>query len=148
MNILGIDTATAASAACVVRSDGEAFEVEPDAGRLAERPAHAAELMPAVTHCMEASGVGWDELDAIAVGVGPGMFTGLRIGVATARALAASTGARLRPVCSLAALADPQPTVEPGVGTFSRPIPKASESVPNPRPTRPQQLTIRWNARF
>jgi tRNA threonylcarbamoyladenosine biosynthesis protein TsaB len=105
VSVLGIDTATAASAVCVLRSDGEAFEVEPGAGRLAERPAHAAELMPAVARCMEESGVGWEELEAIAVGVGPGMFTGLRIGIATARGLATSSGVELRPVSSLAALA-------------------------------------------
>lgn len=105
MNILGIDTATAASAACVLRSDGAAFEVEPPPERLAERPGHAAELLPALQRCVDDAGLGWDDLDAIAVGVGPGMFTGLRIGVATARALAGTTGAELRPVSSLAALA-------------------------------------------
>jgi tRNA threonylcarbamoyladenosine biosynthesis protein TsaB len=105
VNLVGFDTATAASAACVLRADGEAFEVEPTAARLGERPAHAAELMPAVARCIDAAGLGWDELDAIAVGVGPGMFTGLRIGVATAHGLAAATGLELRPVSSLAALA-------------------------------------------
>ncbi len=105
MNLLGIDTATAASAVCVLRADGEAFEVEPAPERLGERPGHAAELMPAVAGCLEDSGLDWAELDAIGVGVGPGMFTGLRIGVATARGLAASTGIELRPVSSLAALA-------------------------------------------
>ena len=105
MSVLGIDTATAASAVCVLRSDGELFEIEPGAGRLAERPAHAAELMPAVASCIEESGVAWEELEAIAVGVGPGMFTGLRIGIATARGLATSSGVELRPVSSLAALA-------------------------------------------
>ena len=53
MNLLGIDTATAASAACVIRSDGHHFEVEPDPERLQQRPAHAAELMPAVRDVLE-----------------------------------------------------------------------------------------------
>ena len=105
MNLLGIDTATAASAACVIRSDGHHFEVAPDPDRLQQRPAHAAELMPAVREVVERAGLEFGQLDAIGVGVGPGSFTGLRIGVATARALAHATGADLRPVSSLAALA-------------------------------------------
>lgn len=105
MNVLGIDTATPASAACVLRSDGAVFETVPVAERVLERPGHARELMPAVASCVEEAGLGWEELDAIAVGVGPGPFTGLRIGVTTARALAQAHGAELRPVSSLAALA-------------------------------------------
>lgn len=104
MNVLGIDTSTAASAACVLRTDGEAFEHEPGPERLTERPAHAAELMPAVARVMAEAGLDYGDLDAVAVGVGPGAFTGLRIGVATARALASSAGVELRPVSSLKAL--------------------------------------------
>lgn len=105
MSLLGIDTSTAASAACVVRDDGEAFEVAPEPAALAARPAHARELMPAVADVMESAGLSYGDLDAIAVGVGPGTFTGLRIGIATARALASARGLELRPVSSLAALA-------------------------------------------
>jgi tRNA A37 threonylcarbamoyladenosine modification protein TsaB len=68
VNVLGIDTATAGSAVCVLASDGRCSEVEPPATRLAERPAHAAELMPAVARCMDDAGLAWEELDAIAVG--------------------------------------------------------------------------------
>ena len=104
-SILGLDTATAATAVCLLRSDGEAFEVEPDAGALMERPVHGRELLTAIVHVMEAGGVGFGDLAAIAVGVGPGGFTGLRIGIATARALAQADGLGLRPVSSLEALA-------------------------------------------
>ena len=105
MTLLGIDTSTPATSACVLRADGEAFEALAAPERLALPPAHASELMPAVADVMERAGVNWDELDAIAVGVGPGTFTGLRIGIATARALATAAGLPLRRVSSLAALA-------------------------------------------
>lgn len=105
MTLLGIDTSTPASAACVLRGDGESFEVVPEPARLSAGPAHARELMPAVADLMERAGLDFRDLDAIAVGVGPGTFTGLRIGIATARALASASGLQLRPVSSLAALA-------------------------------------------
>ena len=105
MTLLGIDTSTSAAAAGVLRSDGESFEVGPPAERLGRPPAHASELMPAVADAMERAEVDWGDLDAIAVGVGPGTFTGLRIGIATARALATAADLRLRPVSSLRALA-------------------------------------------
>ena len=105
MTLLGIDTSTSAASACVLRADGEWFEVAPPPERLGRPPAHASELMPAVAEVMSRAGVGWADLDAIAVGVGPGMFTGLRIGLATARGLAGASGLPLRPVSSLAALA-------------------------------------------
>jgi tRNA threonylcarbamoyladenosine biosynthesis protein TsaB len=105
MSILGMDTSTAASAVCVLRGDGEAFEVAPEPAALGAPPAHARELMPAVATVMEQAGLGYRDLDAIAVGVGPGTFTGLRIGIATARALAGANDLPLKPVSSLAALA-------------------------------------------
>jgi tRNA threonylcarbamoyladenosine biosynthesis protein TsaB len=105
VTLLGLDTSTPAASACVLRADGEAFEVAPPAERLGRPPAHATELMPAVAEVMERAGADWADLDAIAVGVGPGTFTGLRIGIATARALATAAELPLRRVSSLAALA-------------------------------------------
>lgn len=107
MSVLGIDTSTNATAVCVLRGDGQAFERVPEAARLLERPGHSAELMPAVAQAMDDAGVSWDDVEAIAVGVGPGAFTGLRIGIATARALAHARGLPVRPVSSLATLAAP-----------------------------------------
>ncbi len=105
MNVLGLDTSTAAAAACLIRGDGRAFEVTPGARDLTGPPAHARELMPAVARVIADAELDFGDLDAVAVGTGPGAFTGLRIGIATARALAAARGLPLRPVSSLAALA-------------------------------------------
>jgi tRNA threonylcarbamoyladenosine biosynthesis protein TsaB len=105
VNVLGFDTATAATAVCVLRADGQAFEHAPPPARLLEPPAHARELMPAVHDVLAAAGLGFEDLDAVAVGVGPGTFTGLRIGIATAHGIAHGRGLALHPVGSLDALA-------------------------------------------
>jgi tRNA threonylcarbamoyladenosine biosynthesis protein TsaB len=102
--LLGFDTSTAATAVCVLRSDGQAFEHVPPPERLAEPPGHARELMPAIARALADAGVDWGDLDAVVVGVGPGTFTGLRIGVATARGLGQAHELPLRPVSSLRAL--------------------------------------------
>ena len=125
MNVLGFDTSTAATAACVLRDDGRVFEMAPVPDALAAPPGHARELMPAVVACLEQSELDGTELDAIAVGVGPGTFTGLRIGVATARALARAWSVELRPVSSLAALA--AGAAEPGATSDGQAL--ASRSV-------------------
>jgi tRNA threonylcarbamoyladenosine biosynthesis protein TsaB len=103
--ILGFDTSTAVSAVCVLEPDGAAHEALPDPQALTAPPGHARELLPAITAVMDEAGAEFGDLEAIAVGVGPGTFTGLRIGVATARTLAAASRLPLRPVSSLAALA-------------------------------------------
>jgi tRNA threonylcarbamoyladenosine biosynthesis protein TsaB len=105
MTIVGFDTSTAATAACVLRADGERFEHVPPPERLLQPPGHSRELLPLVRALMEQAHVEWKDVDAIAVGVGPGTFTGLRIGVATARALATAAQLPLHPVSSLTALA-------------------------------------------
>jgi tRNA threonylcarbamoyladenosine biosynthesis protein TsaB len=106
LNVLGIDTSTAASAACVMRKDGEAFEVMPAVEELTAAPAHSRDLLPRVAEALERAGLSYADLDAIAVGVGPGTFTGLRVGIATARALAKAHDLELLPVSSLGALAE------------------------------------------
>ena len=103
--ILGLDTATPATVVAVLPDEGEPVELrhEPAPG---ERPGHARELLPLAQQALDAIGASFADVERIGVGVGPGTFTGLRIGVATARALAQSTGAELAAVSTLDALAE------------------------------------------
>ena len=68
------------------------------------RPLHATRLLEEVERAAASAG-GWDAVDLIAVGLGPGTFTGLRVGISTARGLALSLGLPVRGVCTLDALA-------------------------------------------
>lgn len=106
MIVLGFDTATHATAVGLRLADGTAFEERDDPGER-ERPGHATRLLRLAAGLLERADIDWSELDRIAVGVGPGRFTGLRVGVATARGLAQSLGIELAAVSSLQALARP-----------------------------------------
>jgi tRNA threonylcarbamoyl adenosine modification protein YeaZ len=70
-----------------------------------DRMAHAEQLMPLVSECVDAAGIGMADLDQLIVGLGPGPFTGLRVGVVTAQVLSFALGLELRGVCSLDVLA-------------------------------------------
>jgi tRNA threonylcarbamoyladenosine biosynthesis protein TsaB len=106
VTLIGFDTSLATTSACVVRADGEAFQSPPPSTERLLGPArHSQELLPELERLLAESGSTWDDVESIAVGVGPGTFTGLRIGVATARALGQALGVDLRPVSSLEALA-------------------------------------------
>lgn len=67
------------------------------------RPLHATGLLREVERAAAAAG-GWEAVDLIAVGLGPGTFTGIRVGIATARGLGVSLGLPRRGVCTLDAL--------------------------------------------
>jgi tRNA threonylcarbamoyladenosine biosynthesis protein TsaB len=104
VRLLAFDTATPATTVALLLDDGElrTRRHEPSAG---ERPGHVTELLPLTLALLAEAGIGFDQLDRLAVGVGPGTFTGLRIGVATARALAQAHELPLVGVSTLRALA-------------------------------------------
>ena len=102
--VLAIDTATPAVTAGVVRVDHDG--VEGLAERVTVDPrAHAEQLTPNVVGALSDAGVALDQLDTVVVGCGPGPFTGLRVGMATAAAFAHALGVPVRGVCSLDAIA-------------------------------------------
>jgi tRNA threonylcarbamoyladenosine biosynthesis protein TsaB len=102
--VLGLDTSTAATAVALRVGAGEAVEQRDDpAGD--DHPGHATRLLAMAEELLCSRGLAWDELERVAVGLGPGRFTGLRVGVATARGLAHSLSCELAGVSSLRALA-------------------------------------------
>lgn len=104
MIVLGFDTATAATAVALRLADGTTTQArdDPEAG---SHPGHATRLLEMARELLEAGGIGWSDVDRLAVGVGPGTFTGLRVGVATARGLAQSLSLELVGISSPEALA-------------------------------------------
>ncbi len=104
MIVLGFDTATPGTAVGLRLADGTVLE-DYDYPSAGERPGHTTRLLPLADGLLAQAGLQWDALERIAVGVGPGTFTGLRIGVATARGLAQSLGVELVGVSTLRALA-------------------------------------------
>lgn len=104
MRILAFDTATRATAVALSGVGDVVFTARDDPPPGA-RPGHANRLLPLVASVMERAGVGWEAIERIAVGVGPGTFTGLRIGIATARALARARNIPLVGVSTLQSLA-------------------------------------------
>jgi tRNA threonylcarbamoyladenosine biosynthesis protein TsaB len=109
MLVLGLDTATRATAVALC-GDGRGGVSIPSVERRDDpvsgaRAGHAAHLLELTVDALAGAGIGWDQVDRIAVGVGPGTFTGLRIGVASARALAQARSIELVGVSTLQSLA-------------------------------------------
>jgi tRNA threonylcarbamoyladenosine biosynthesis protein TsaB len=107
MIVLGFDTATRSTAVALRLTDGRTLQARDDPAP-DRRPGHATRLLDMAEELLEGAGIGWSALERIAVGRGPGTFTGLRVGVATARGLAQSLGVELVGVSSLRALAEPR----------------------------------------
>ena len=100
MIVLGIDTATDVVSVAVV--DGEVVLA---ASELRSERRHAEDVTPMIDFVVKRAGLGLNELAAIAVNVGPGLFTGMRVGIASAQALAYALSLPLVGVDGLAAMA-------------------------------------------
>ena len=83
MKILGIDTSTMAANVAVLEDDKLICEYT-----INTKKTHSQKLMPMIENILKLSDLDIKEIDAIAICVGPGSFTGLRIGMATAKAMA------------------------------------------------------------
>lgn len=87
MNILAIETTGAEASVAVINEKGEVFMEASD-----QKLNHLQNLMPMVDILLQKRGMLIDDVDYIAVSEGPGSFTGIRIGVSSARALAQALG--------------------------------------------------------
>lgn len=104
MLVLAVDTSTPAVTAGVVRLTGDIVET------LAQRIVvdarlHAEVLTPNILECLAEANLAPADLEAVVVGVGPGPFTGLRVGMATAAAFGDALGLPVHGVCSLDGIA-------------------------------------------
>jgi tRNA threonylcarbamoyladenosine biosynthesis protein TsaB len=100
VRMLAIETATAASS--VALADGDDLVAS---AHKVDRRGHISFLVPALEFCF--SQAGWEpgDIEAVAIDVGPGLFSGIRAGMATAQAVAGAVGAQLVPVSSVDAIA-------------------------------------------
>ncbi len=99
MKVLGIDTATGIASVALLDDDRVLAETR------SETAGHRADLLVLVDAVCTGAGISPRELDGVAIGAGPGSFTGLRIGMATAKGIAFALQRPLWAVSSLAALA-------------------------------------------
>ncbi len=97
--ILGIETSTAAGSVALVEDGRRAGEAEIDT-----RLNHSARLLPVLDELLRRAGWEVSDLDGVGVGVGPGSFTGIRVGLAAGQGLALGAGIPLVGVGSFPAL--------------------------------------------
>jgi tRNA threonylcarbamoyladenosine biosynthesis protein TsaB len=98
--LVAISTATSSGAVAVGRDDGVRATAT-----LRMPHSHAEFVAAALRTCADAAAVGMPDVDAVAVDVGPGMFTGVRVGIATAKGVATALGVPMLPLSSLELLA-------------------------------------------
>lgn len=116
MRLLAIDTAADLCAACVWETEaGERGRCVLDLGK-----GHAERLMAVIDEALAKAGVAYADLGAVAVSIGPGSFTGVRVGVAAARGLALALGVPAVGVTTLEALARQAREESPGRPVLAR----------------------------
>ncbi len=125
MRILAFDTATPATTVALAdlpapgaAPAGTAIELRDDPAP-GSRPNHTRRLLELIQEVMARAATGWSDIDRIAVGIGPGTFTGLRIGIATAHALSRARELPLVGVSTLEALALPASDTTPPDGVMA-----------------------------
>ena len=102
MIILAGDTSSSQGSVALRSPDGAIYKEDLDSSR-----PHSETLLPAVEEILSAAGINKGSIEAIAVGTGPGSFTGLRVGLATFQGWAAALNLPLVPVISMDAVAWP-----------------------------------------
>jgi tRNA threonylcarbamoyladenosine biosynthesis protein TsaB len=122
--ILAFDTATSATSCALLRS-GEL---------LGHRVTEARSVLAAADELTREAGIGPGELDGLVVGTGPGSFTGVRIGLATARGLALALDIPVAGVSTLHAFAGGQPVIDARRGEVF---------TSGPALARPEELEVR-----
>ena len=100
MRVLSIDTTTALGSVAVVAGGEVLGEV-----RLTAPDGHSRHVLPAVAFLLDSLGLGAREVEAFAVVVGPGSFTGLRVGISTVQGLGLASGRRCLGLSALDVLA-------------------------------------------
>ena len=98
--VLALETSTPQGIIALGLSDGQILCSGPEISRQ-----HACTLVPAIQKLLDTAGLKLDQVEAIAVGLGPGSFTGLRVGLTVAKTLSYATGARLIGLPSLEVIA-------------------------------------------
>jgi tRNA threonylcarbamoyladenosine biosynthesis protein TsaB len=121
--IFAFDTATSVAACALVRN-GDV---------LGERVTTAKDVLAAADELVRSAGLGPRELDALVVGTGPGSFTSIRMGLATARGLSLALGVPVAGVSTLAAFAGGTPVIDARRGEVF---------TSGPRLARPEELDV------
>ena len=100
MKILAIDTSSNICSACILENEKKVYKIELNDGKT-----HSEKLMPIIKQLLEITNLSLKDIDLLVCDIGPGSFTGIRIGVATAKAFADSLNIQSIGISSLESLA-------------------------------------------